>query len=239
MVKDKIYDGDDTQIADFAFDETTAAVFEDMLDRSVPFYAEIQRQITELAADFATDGSVIVDLGCSLGKTIQGLDSLAQDVSFLGIDASEAMLARADAALAASMRHRYELRRADLNDGLHIVNASVVIMSLTLQFVRPLYRQRVLGEVFEGLNPNGCLLLIEKVGVEESLLNRLYIDHYYDFKRRNGYSRMEIARKREALENVLIPYRLTENEEMLRNVGFRAVDAFFKWYNFAGLIALK
>lgn len=239
MVKDKIYDGDNPQIADFAFDATTAAVFEDMLERSVPFYAEIQRQIGELTADFATDGSVIVDLGCSLGTTIQGLDSIAQDVSFLGIDASEAMLARADAALAPSMRHRYELRRADLNDSLHIVNASVVIMSLTLQFVRPLYRQRVLAEVYEGLNPNGCLLLIEKVGVEESLLNRLYIEHYYDFKRRNGYSRLEIARKREALENVLIPYRMTENEEMLRNVGFRAVDAFFKWYNFAGLIALK
>lgn len=105
--------------------------------------------------------------------------------------------------------------------------------------MRPLYRQRVLHEIYEGLNPNGCLLLIEKVGVEESLLNRLYIDHYYEFKRRNGYSGLEIARKREALENVLIPYRMTENEEMLRYAGFRAVDAFFKWYNFAGLVALK
>jgi SAM-dependent methyltransferase len=140
------------------------------------------------------------------------MDSLAQDVRFVGIDSSDAMLARADAALASSMRHPYELRRADLNDGLRLDNASVVIMSLTLQFVRPLYRQRVLAEIYAGLNPDGCLLLIEKVGVEESLLNRLYIDHYYEFKRRNGYSRTEIARKREALENVLIPYRLTENE---------------------------
>jgi len=239
MVKDKLYDNDTAPIADFRFDENTAAVFDDMLERSVPFYAEMQRQIAELAADFATDGSLIVDLGCSLGQTIHRLDSLAQDVRFVGIDSSDAMLARADAALASSMRHPYELRRADLNDGLRLDNASVVIMSLTLQFVRPLYRQRVLAEIYAGLNPDGCLLLIEKVGVEESLLNRLYIDHYYDFKRRNGYSRTEIARKREALENVLIPYRLTENEEMLRNAGFRAVDAFFKWYNFAGLIALK
>src|SRR6185295_11421193 len=85
MVKDKLYDNDTAPIADFRFDENTAAVFDDMLERSVPFYAEMQRQIAELAADFATDGSLIVDLGCSLGQTIHRLDSLAQDVRFVGI----------------------------------------------------------------------------------------------------------------------------------------------------------
>jgi len=71
------------------------------------------------------------------------------------------------------------------------------------------------------------------------MLNRLYIQHYYEFKQRNGYSELEIARKREALENVLIPYRADENDAMLRSVGFRAVDVFFKWYNFVGLVAFK
>jgi tRNA (cmo5U34)-methyltransferase len=50
---------------------------------------------------------------------------------------------------------------------------------------------------------------------------------------------MEISRKREALENVLVPYRLDENIELLKVAGFGTVEVFFKWYNFCGLIAVK
>jgi tRNA (cmo5U34)-methyltransferase len=81
--------------------------------------------------------------------------------------------------------------------------------------------------------------LVEKVLSEHSALNRLFIKNYYDFKRRNGYSDMEISQKREALENILIPYHENENKELLSRNGFTAVDAFFRWYNFSGLIALR
>jgi tRNA (cmo5U34)-methyltransferase len=50
---------------------------------------------------------------------------------------------------------------------------------------------------------------------------------------------MEIVQKREALENVLIPYRLEENKQLLRDAGFTKFDTFFKWYNFSAMIALK
>jgi tRNA (cmo5U34)-methyltransferase len=81
--------------------------------------------------------------------------------------------------------------------------------------------------------------MVEKVLGESSTFNRLFINHYYELKRRNGYSDLEIAQKREALENVLVPYRLEENREMLRAQGFRHVDVFWKWYNFCGILAMK
>jgi tRNA (cmo5U34)-methyltransferase len=112
-------------------------------------------------------------------------------------------------------------------------------MLLTLQFVRPLYRERVMQRIYAGLNPQGALILVEKVTCAETLFNRLFIDRYYDYKRRNGYSDMEIAQKREALENVLIPYRVEENVELLKQVGFRATECFLRWYNFCGLVAVK
>ncbi len=112
-------------------------------------------------------------------------------------------------------------------------------MVLTLQFVRPLYRERLIRSIYDGLTENGCLILVEKVLGENSTFNRLFIKHYYEMKRRNGYSELEIAQKREALENVLIPYRLEENKELLRRAGFRHVDVFFKWYNFCAIIAMK
>jgi tRNA (cmo5U34)-methyltransferase len=211
-----------------------------MLERSVPLYPEIQRMIGELVADFAVDGTNVVDLGCSTCRTFRELENLDKDVLFVGVDDSAAMLARAEQELKeAGFMRRYELRHQDLHKGLVIENASVVIMSLVLQFVRPLFRERLMRTIFEGLNRQGCLILVEKVLSPDTLINRLFIKHYHEFKRRNGYSEIEIAQKREALENVLIPYRLRENDELLLDAGFTCVEIFFKWYNFYGAVALK
>ncbi len=228
-------------VADFAFGERVAAVFDDMLGRSVPFYHEIQRMIAEMASDFAADSTNIYDLGCSTGTTLLNLDAaVGQSVKFIGVDNSEEMLKRCREKLAQhGFKRDHELICADLNQGVAIQNASMVLMVLTLQFVRPLYRDTLVKAILQGLNENGCLILVEKVLGEDSVFNRLFIKYYYDFKKRRGYSELEIAQKREALENVLVPYKLLENREMLLRAGFRYCDVFFKWYNFCGMIALK
>lgn len=227
--------------SDFRFDQTTASVFDDMVGRSVPFYDEIQRMTGEIAADFAVENTNLFDLGCSTGTTLACLDKVVRSgVRFIGVDNSPEMLDRARAKLEHLRPSRMvQLIRADLHDDAIISNASVVVMNLTLQFVRPMYRESVIRWIHDGLNPQGCLILIEKQTMPDSLLNRLFIRYYYDFKRRNGYSEMEIAHKREALENVLIPYRPDENRAMLKSIGFTYVEETFRWYNFAGMLAVK
>ena len=239
-LKDKVF-SKKAPVADFKFGKEVAVVFDDMLERSVPFYAEAQRMISEMAADFAVEGSTVYDLGCSTGTTLLNLDTvLPRQIKFVGVDNSPEMLERCRAKLAAGNFDRpHELLCADLNNGIHIQNASLVLMVLTLQFIRPLHRDNLVTRILQGLNPNGALILVEKVIGEDSLFNRLFIDYYYDFKRKNGYSELEISQKREALENVLVPYKLLENREMLMRAGFRYCDVFFKWYNFCGLIAVK
>jgi len=239
-VKDTVFK-DPQPVADFAFGEKVAAVFDDMLDRSVPFYQEIQRMIAEMAADFAVDGTNIYDLGCSTGNTLINLDAMVgPGVKFIGVDYSEEMLKRCHEKLVKhGCKRPLELICADLNQGVAIENASMVVMVLTLQFVRPLHRDTLVKGIVQGLNENGCLILVEKVLGEDSVFNRLFIKYYYDLKKRHGYSELEIAQKREALENVLIPYKLLENREMLLRAGFRYCDVFFKWYNFCGIVALK
>jgi tRNA (cmo5U34)-methyltransferase len=159
----------------------------------------------------------------------------------MGIDYSEAMLKRAKLKIKSEVkgRKRYRLIQADLNEDVDLNNACVIIMNLILQFIRPLNRDRFIKNIYSGLVKNGCLILIEKIIGNNSLFNRTFIEFYYDFKRRNGYSELEIAKKREALENVLIPYRLDENLTLLQKSGFRHTDIFFKWYNFCGLLAIK
>ena len=242
--KDQIFADPLKRIDDFDFGKKTAEVFDDMLHRSVPMYDEAQRMVGALVNDFVKDGSRIYDLGCSTCASFQAissaLDGKARDITFVGLDSSPEMLVRARANLEAShFPHPFELRVADLNAPIEIQGASVVLLVLTLQFIRPLYRDELLRAIHRGLDDNGCLIVVEKVLGNDSTFNRLFIEHYYEFKRANGYSDLEISQKREALENVLVPYRLDENRELLTRAGFRSHDVFFKWFNFCGLVAVK
>src|SRR4051794_2808561 len=62
------------RVDDFSFNKEVTAVFDDMLDRSVPFYQEIQRQVAELAVDFAQPGTNVYDLGCSTANSFLNID---------------------------------------------------------------------------------------------------------------------------------------------------------------------
>jgi len=238
--KDKLF-SEQCEATDFNFGEQTAAVFDDMLERSIPLYRELQRMTGELANEFATDDSNIYDLGCSTGITLHSLcRAISQDVKFIGVDNSEAMLVKArDNFDKLGIQSNYQFIHGDLNESIHLENASVVVLNLTLQFVRPLNRDHLIRSIYSALNENGCLILVEKVLGNDSLFNRTFIKLYYDMKKRHGYSEIEISQKREALENVLIPYRVDENVELLHKNHFEHVDLFFKWYNFSGFVAVK
>jgi len=239
--KDELFRQERGLIPDFDFSEKTAEVFDDMLDRSVPFYSEIQRMMSEITADFVTPGSCVYDLGCSTCASFIQLEHVVpEDVTFVGLDNSQAMLDKGRTKLQdGGFSRKYELLSRDLNEPFSVQNASVVLMNLTLQFIRPLVRARTVRQIADGLNSGGALLLVEKVTSPNSTINRLFIKYYYRFKMANGYSEMEIAQKREALENILVPYRYMENRQLLLDNGFSEVETFFRWYNFCGIIALK
>jgi tRNA (cmo5U34)-methyltransferase len=240
-MKDRIFDGEG-RVSDFEFDEKVAGVFDDMVARSVPYYDEVQRLQVDLAVEFLPEReSLVYDLGCSTGTTLHLLSShprCPKAARFVGLDNSPAMLDKARAKLA-SAGGRAQLLEADLNAGVDLRPCRIVFLNWTLQFVRPLYRESLVRRIYEALEPGGALFLSEKVLLSSSFLNRLYIEHYLQYKRSRGYSDAEIQRKREALENVLVPYRLEENRLMLERAGFGTIDPFFRWLNFACLLAVK
>ncbi len=244
MVRDEVFGNTAARGSDFQFNEEVANVFDDMLVRSVPFYLEQQSLIEEIARCFALPGSLVLDLGCSTGTTLIRLaGQLDPDIKLLGYDNSEPMLERAKTNAAdLGIGDRIEFSYGDFNEGLDdlaIENASVVTICWTLQFVRPLRRDRLIRKIYDGMVDGGALIVTDKVLTNDSNMNRFFIDFYYDFKRRNDYSNEEISKKREALENVLIPYRFDENFELFRRNGFSTVETFFQWYNFAGFLCVK
>ncbi len=225
----------------YRFGMETASVYAAMVQRSLTCSRESPQMPGDIAADFAGAGTNLYDLGCATGTTMAVLDTMVDPgVRFVGIDNSDDMLAKARQKLEKlGVTRAYDLVNADLDQCQFLENASVAVMILTLQFVRPLHRERVIRRIHESLNESGCLILVEKITLEDSLLNRLFIKHYYEMKRRNGYSNTEITLKREALENVLIPYRFEENRDMLKAAGYRSVEEFFRWYNFCGVVAVR
>lgn len=244
MKRDAIFQKGASRWRDFEFNAEVAAVFDDMLVRSVPFYLEQQFMITEIGRKFWQPGSDIYDLGCATAVTLINLcRAIPDSARFIGYDNSPAMLDQARKKIESQdLASRIELHLGDLNENLDLLpltNASVVTLCWTLQFVRPLRRDELIQWIYRGLVGGGVLVVTEKILTNSGPMNRFFIEFYYDFKARNGYSGEEIMRKREALENVLIPYRLEENLELFRRNGFEIVETFFQWYNFAGFLCVK
>lgn len=243
MKRDEVFSSEQVRNAGFEFNSEVASVFDDMVRRSVPYYPLQQRMIQQIGRQFWIPGTRIYDLGCSTGTTLIGLARRIPEARLAGYDNSRPMLEHSEARIRAEgLSDRIELRYADLNDlggGMSLEGASVVNMSWTLQFIRPLNRDNLVRFIYDSLVENGVFVVTEKVLAANGPMNRFFIDFYYDYKLRKGYSELEISRKREALENVLVPYRMDENKELFRRNGFEIVETFFQWYNFAGFLCVK
>lgn len=226
---------------DFVFNTRVVEVFDDMLERSIPFYREVIHSSARLMRRFVRPGDRIYDLGSSNGTSLlefaHQLDDL--DLSFIGVDNSQPMLEKAR--LKAELFKKQD--RVSFTPGNITEFAdrecAAIILNYTLQFIRPIQREEFLRSLYKALRPGGLILLSEKVILKDHRLNRDYIAIYHDFKKSKGYSELEIAKKREALENVLIPFTTKENKEMLQRCGFAPVEVYFQWFNFVSLAALK
>ena len=243
-VRDQVFAGAAKRASDFEFSKDVADVFDDMLVRSVPLYVEQQNMVKEIGKKFYVADTSVYDLGCSTATTLinfcREFDGSAR---FVGYDNSKPMLEHSMRKIKANgFENRIELRYGDLNGDLSklpLEKASVVTMCWTLQFIRPLQRDNLVKWIYSGLVANGVLVVTEKILTNNTHMNRFFIDFYYDLKKKNGYSNQEIQRKRESLENVLIPYRINENLELFKRNGFEIVETFFQWYNFAGFLCVK
>tara|TARA_B110000503_G_scaffold4668_1_gene6162 strand:+ start:490 stop:1278 length:789 start_codon:yes stop_codon:yes gene_type:complete len=224
----------------FAFNETVVGVFPDMIRRSVPGYTTVIGMTGILAARHARPGTRIYDLGCSLGASLLSaahqLDG--DDYTLIGIDNSPAMLSHASKILShEALSMPCELIEGDITT-TPIENASVVIMNYTLQFVPVEERDRLLRRIRDAMQPGDALILSEKLTFEEPMMNGLMINLHEDFKRAQGYSDLEVAKKRQALENVLIPESREAHIRRIRECGFSHCDFWFQCFNFGSLVAI-
>ncbi|MBS9778950.1 MAG: carboxy-S-adenosyl-L-methionine synthase CmoA [Campylobacteraceae bacterium] len=222
----------------FEFDEEVASVFDDMLSRSVPLYELSIDFISKFVAKLYPQNAVVVDLGCSTATTLLSLHKQNQNLMMYGFDNSDAMLEMARKKINAFGIKNLTLKNADILS-LKIPTNHITIANYMLQFIRPLQRERLVKNIYESLEQGGSFIFSEKIIYEDKTLDKLMIDMYLDFKKSQGYSDFEISQKREALENVLVPYSELENFTMIKNAGFSEVQTLIKWGNFATFLAKK
>lgn len=229
--KDALFASGRRHLVDFAFDSAVAAVFPDMIRRSVPGYETVVPLTGLIAARHLPAGGRCYDLGCSLGAASQAVLAAVGDraCEIVAVDSSAAMLERAKAL--AGDEPRIQWQHADVRE-VEFAAADVVILGLTLQFLPPEDRLPLLRRIRAALRDSGVLVLTEKLQTDGYFEQR-----HLDFKRANGYSEMEIAGKRAALENVM---RIDSGEthlKRLREAGFGTARLWFRCLNWGSFVA--
>lgn len=232
------------EVPDFVFNEDVVRVFPDMIKRSVPGYPTIVENIGVLAGQFAQPRTRLYDLGASLGAVTQALRRHVRSdgCQVIAVDNSPAMVERCREYLHAQDAMFQELLPVEVIEAdilaLELQPASLVTLNFTLQFIPPERRLELLGNIRQALLPGGALILSEKLRFEDAAEHELLTELHVAFKRANGYSELEIAQKRSAIEKVMLPDSLEQHRERLLAAGFSKVLPWFQCLNFASLVAL-
>ncbi len=224
----------------FRFDEAVAKVFPDMLRRSIPGYSTLLHLIGVAASSHVQSGTHVYDLGCSLGAVSLSIRHAigARDAKIVALDSSSAMVARCQEIISAdSALCPVDVIQGDIS-ALDLKPASLVVLNFTLQFAPKEARQQILNTISESLVDGGALILSEKTTSDDAGVNQFYTQTHDNFRQSNGYSRIELSRKREALETYLIPEKVETYEEQLRRAGLEPVQ-WFRCLHFVSWVATK
>lgn len=235
--------------ARFSFDEAVVACFPDMIRRSVPGYGQMLAMLPILARRHLSFGqyhegrrvSRIYDLGCSLGAVSFALaDKFAPDeLHIVALDISGPMIDKARTVMGEHYpKHCIDFVHTDVVEAL-LEPCDMIVLNLTLQFLKPSARLPLLKKCHDALSEGGILILTEKTHLADEQYDAWQVERYYDFKRANGYSELEISAKRNALENVLITDTLETHHRRLNEAGFHRSLTWFMFLNFVSIIAFK
>ncbi len=266
--KDTIFQSTPASLEKFNFNKQVVDVFPDMINRSVPGYQDIIEGIGTIAHKHLVQPTLIYDLGCSLGSAslsiakrfhnpmnedVMSSPELSIESNKAKIDATSAQshlrIVGVDNSLAMIERCRQHVSAFQFGQSIDIVQSDIfdyplqpcdmVVMNFTLQFIDKDKRQTIINKVYDSLSPGGIFILSEKLRLEDPRMDKILIELHHDFKRSNGYSELEIAKKRSALEDVMILDSPEAQQTRLKKAGFSSLTNWFQQFNFYSLLAVK
>lgn len=219
------------------FDKDVTAVFDNMLQRSIPQYEVMRELCFRIGKNFVVPKTYIADIGCSNGTAISPfIDEFGDNNNYTMLDVSDSMLTEAKRRFP---QQKDNILKYDITQGLPEHNYSVILSILTIQFTPIEYRHKIIKSCYDLLCANGAFVFVEKVLGNTSKIDDVFVNEYYSIKRDHQYTQEQIQAKRKSLEGVLVPITSSWNIDLLKSAGFKQIDCFWRCLNFAGFIALK
>ena len=220
------------------FDENVSKNFDCHVNKSVPCYKMIHEMIGNMSEWFVLENTNVYDIGTSNGYGLLNIKSHNNNkrVKYIGVDKSPYMINEAKKLESDDI---FLINNDVLSNDFSIYDSSFITSVLRLQFIPKKDRFKLVKKIYDGLEIGGAFILVEKILVNSSQLNDIFVGCYYDFKKDNGFNEEEILNKSKSLRSVIQPLEEKENTDMLKSVGFEQVEIFFKWFNFIGIIAIK
>lgn len=208
--------------------------FDDHVKKSVPLYEEFHKDIINMSVYFSQKNTKIIDIGTSTGVLLNDLYNINKhrNMECIGIDIEKDMIEECN--------NRYNNLKFEVCDALDFdyTNSSIITSVLTLQFINKKERKEIIKKIYNEMNEDGALFIVEKVKNNIPDVHDIYNDIYYDFKRDN-LTDEDVLDKNVSLRGVMKPLTLQDNIQILKNAGFNKIDVFMKYNNFVGLLAIK
>lgn len=224
------------------FDKEVTDCFDEMLERSIPAYTDMRELVTRIGKRYIQRRTSVIDLGCSTGEAVNPfIQTCGCQNNYRLYDVSKPMLEKTRERYAGWIEEGVvDVQEFDIRNGLPVHTfASLILSVLTLQFTPIEYRLKIMQSIYDSLVPGGALILVEKVLGSNYNMDSMMVDEYYRIKAENAYTQEQISAKRKSLEGVLVPITAKWNEDMLKQAGFKEVDCFWRYLNFAGWVAVK
>jgi tRNA (cmo5U34)-methyltransferase len=208
------------------FNEHVADCFEDMIKRSIPQYDVMRSTSANIINDLTYNlkDIFVLDIGCSDGLMISTLLKVLNNRgTYTGCDISEPMLAKARERFRNEIAiNKVNIIKCDLRNEFPIDSYYNAVTSiLAIQFTPIEYRQSIIQNIYNQLCNSGVFIMVEKVLGNTDIINKLFVKNYYASKKHNGYTDVQIERKRLSLEGVLVPVTNDWNIDLLKQAGFR------------------
>ena len=222
------------------FNSNVAKSFDKHVRQSIPHYDSIQKYICSMSEWFIKKDSTVYDLGCSTGETAKNIYefnySRKVNFKFIGIDNTKQMIKIAKQKV---RKPFVKFKCQDINQIKSFNKSDLFISILLFPFLNLKKRKKLLKKIYKSLNTGGALIFIDKINSNNSKLQDMFNQIYFDFKIDNKLTKAQILNKAKSLRGSMSVFQEEEIKSFCINSGFKKIDTFFRWFNFVGIIAIK
>lgn len=221
------------------FKAEEAANYDDAIRRRIPLYREIQTLMTSLLPFPKKEYLRVLDLGCGTGETSISLLKEYPLARVTGIDSSHDLLE------AARKKVKHTTWRVDfLCQDIRVAGGQwpvvkgkeefdVIVSGFSLHFFTPDEKEEILRKCLTLLKDGGMFIDSEAVLSPSENVYNMYMDKWKDFMRSNGFSDEEIGSHILKFLRDVKPMTIDNQLGLMRKAGFRDVECYFKYLNWA------